>query len=437
MRFFDRAKELDFLRQLRRESESGARLTILKGRRRVGKTSLLQHAYGDEDFIYFFVARKNETDLCIDFQAEVSRFFGTSIPGRVGSFEEIFKYLMELSVERHFTLVIDEFQEFLRINPSIFSAMQRDWDRFKTRSRINLIVSGSINRMMEQIFNADQPLYGRATNEFQLAPFTTATCKEILSEYASEYDPEALLALWTFTGGVAKYVELLMDGHAVDMETMVERYISDGSIIPNEGKVLLVDEFKKEYGTYFSIMSLIASGNTSRGEIQNVIGRDIGGYLTKLADEYRLISKKVPLGEEGGRNMLYTIEDNFLRFWFRFIYRYQSAIELKAFDRLRQFVTRDHKTFSGKALEGYFRARLAEEGGWTKIGGWWDRKGENEIDIVAIDEFDKRVLFAEVKRNPEKINPSVLPKRAEEFLKAKSRYADYEREYRSLSMQDM
>ena len=248
MKFFDRVKELDFLRRIRVESESCAKMTILKGRRRVGKTSLLQHAYGNDDFLYFFVARKNEADLCLDFQAEISRFFGLTMPGRIGTFEEIFRYLMELSTERHFTLVIDEFQEFLRINQSVFSSMQRDWDRLKSRSKMNLIVSGSINRMMEQIFNADQPLYGRATNEFKLEPFATSTCREILSECASVCDPEALLALWTLTGGVAKYVELLMDARAFDVETMVSTFIADGSVIVNEGKVLLVDEFKKEYG---------------------------------------------------------------------------------------------------------------------------------------------------------------------------------------------
>lgn len=438
MRFFGREKEIGFLRDVRAASAQTARLTILKGRRRVGKTSLLQKAYGEEDFLYFFVARKNEADLCLDFQEEISRYFGVTIPGAAGSFEAIFKFLMELSTRQHFTLVIDEFQEFQRVNPSVFSAMQRDWDRYKDRSRINLVVSGSINKMMEQIFGADQPLYGRASGEFTLDPFSTDTMKEILSDSAAGYAPEDLLALWTLTGGVAKYVEILMDAKAFGLESMVRVFLSEGSTIPNEGKVLLVDEFRKEYGTYFSVLSLIASGRTSRGEIQNVIGSDVGGYLTKLCDEYRLVTKKVPLGDgEASRNMLYEIDDNFLRFWFRFVYRYQSAIELKAYDRLRDFVLRDYKVFSGKALERYFARRLAEEGHWTQIGGWWDRKGENEIDLVAVDEFEKRLLFCEVKRNPERINPSVLTEKAEAFIRSVSKYAEYKRDFRSLSLEDL
>jgi len=438
MRFFDREQELDFLKAVDGESESHARMTILKGRRRVGKTALLRQAYGAGDFLYFFVARKNEADLCIDFQAEISRYFGISMLGAVGRFEDVFKFLMEMSVQRHFTLVIDEFQEFLRVNPSIFSAMQRDWDRLKDRSKMNLIVSGSINKMMEQIFSADQPLYGRATNEFTLDPFTTSTLKEILSECGGGLDAESLLALWTFTGGVAKYVELLMDGRAYGVVDMVANFISESSTIPNEGKVLLVDEFGKDYGTYFSILSLIASGRTSRSEIQNVIGSDVGGYLVKLVDEYRLVSKKVPFGAETSvRNTLYTIEDNFLRFWFRFVYKYQSAIELRAYERLRDFVLRDYKVFSGIALEGYFRRKMAEAGCWTKIGGWWDRKGQNEIDIIAVDEFDKRIRFCEVKRNPEKINPAALEERVQSFFVTEPRYSEFQRELCSLSMDDL
>ena len=125
-----------------------------------------------------------------------------AIPGKMSSFEEVFKFLLDMAEREHCTIVIDEFQEFLRVNPSIFSVMQRDWDRKKRSAKVNLIVSGSINRMMEQIFAADQPLYGRATHEINLDPFTTATVKEILSEHAPDYTVDDLLALWTFTGGV-------------------------------------------------------------------------------------------------------------------------------------------------------------------------------------------------------------------------------------------
>ena len=438
MRFFDRKDELALLRTIREESFKGSCMTILKGRRRVGKTSLLQEAYWDQDYLYLFVARKNEADLCEDFRQEIARYFKLAIPGKMSSFEEVFKFLLDMAEREPCTIVIDEFQEFLRVNPSIFSVMQRDWDRKKRSAKVNLIVSGSINRMMEQIFAADQPLYGRATHEINLDPFTTATVKEILSEHAPDYTVDDLLALWTFTGGVAKYVELLMDAGAFTLDAMVKRMVSEGSTIINEGKVLLVDEFGKDYGTYFSILSLVAAGNNSRSEIENAIGSDVGGYLSKLEGEYRLVSKDLPVCErKSNRNVHYTLKDNFLRFWFRFVWKYQSLIELRAYGRLQDVIFRDYRTFSGKALEDYYRHKFAESGKFTKIGNWWDRKGQNEIDIVAIDDLAKTISFCEVKRNGERIDLGALSEKAEAFHRATGDYADYHADYLALPMSEM
>lgn len=438
MRFYDRVKELALLRQIREESVTHAQMTILKGRRRVGKTSLLQEAFEDKGYLYFFVARKNEADLCLDFQDEIARYFNLRIPGRADRFEDVFRFLLEMAERESFTLVIDEFQEFLRVNPSVFSSMQRDWDRKKSKAKINLVVSGSINRMMEQIFSADQPLFGRATREMTLVPFSTDTVKEILRDHSPDYAPEDLLALWTLTGGVAKYVELAMDAGAVTQEAMIRRFVSDGSTLLNEGKVLLVDEFGKEYGTYFSILSLIAEGRTTRSQIENVIGNDIGGYLTKLEKEYRLIVKRAPICMEASmRNVHYALEDEFLRFWFRFVWKYQSLIELRAFDRLQELVFRDYSVFSGRALESYFRRRLAEKGKFTKLGNWWDRRGENEIDLVALDELERRLCFCEIKRQKDRIDLGVVREKAEVFQRATGVGSNCSIDYRALSMEDM
>ena len=292
--------------------------------------------------------------------------------------------------------------------------------------------------MMEQIFASDQPLYGRATNEIDLMPFSTGSLKEILSFHSPDWTPDSLLALWTFTGGVAKYVELLMDQDAHDLEAMVGAMVSEGSIVPGEGRVLLVDEFGRDYATYFSILSLIAAGKTSRAEIQNVTGGDIGGYLTKLESEYRLIAKNVPFAANGhNRNMRYVLNDNFYRFWFRFICKYQALIELRAYGRLRETILRDYAAFSGKALEGYFVRKLSETGRYTRIGNWWNRKGENEIDIVAVDDSERRIDFFEVKRNAARFDKAVLQRKAEEFLAVSGEFAAYKKDFAGLSIEDM
>ena len=160
--------------------------------------------------------------------------------------------------------------------------------------------------------------------------------------------------------------------------------------------------------------------------------------MTRLEDTYNLIIKRQPLGESSiNKNMRYQIADNFLRFWFRFFYKYAYMVQLDAFGRLQEVVRRDYTTFSGLSLERYFCAKLAENEEWTKIGSWWDRKGENEIDIIAEDELEKRLSFIEVKRQAKNIDIPILRSKAEAFMKATRRFGGYDISYRGLSIEDM
>lgn len=137
------------------------------------------------------------------------------------------------------------------------------------------------------------------------------------------------------------------------------------------------------------------------------------------------------------KNTRYEISDEFYRFWFRFIAKYGAAVELGAFDRLRAIIERDWSVFSGKALERYFSAKLAETGGYTRIGGWWDRKGENEIDIIAENEFDREVEFYEVKRNRRNISIALLEAKRDAFLRATGQYEGWKMRCLPLSPEDM
>lgn len=137
------------------------------------------------------------------------------------------------------------------------------------------------------------------------------------------------------------------------------------------------------------------------------------------------------------RNVHYTLKDNFLRFWFRFVWKYQSLIELRAYGRLQDVILRDYRTFSGKALEDYCQHKFAESGKFTKIGNWWDRKGQNEIDIVAIDDLTKTIGFCEVKRNGERIDLGALTEKAEAFHRSTGDYTDYHADCLALPMSGM
>lgn len=148
-----------------------------------------------------------------------------------------------------------------------------------------------------------------------------------------------------------------------------------------------------------------------------------------------MIKKQIPLfSKSETKNIIYTIDDNFLRFWFRFIYKYVRYIEAGALDRLYDVILRDYPTFSGYSLENYFRAQYRESHLYTGLGGYWDRKGENEIDLIALDDFDKKAIVAEIKRNKENIKLDKLVQKAASIQKE---LRGYEVEYRALSMEDL
>ena len=428
------------MRKIRDDAKGVARFTIVTGRRRIGKTELLRHAYGDEACLYFFVARRTEKELCESFKAEIGEKLGEFIPGEQTRFAEIFRWILAYSRNRPITLVIDEFQDFLRVDPGICSEMQREWDALHGTAKINLVVCGSVNSLMNKMFrDKKEPLYGRETAFLKVRPFPPSQLKAILEEHSGKTSPDDLLSLYALTGGVAKYVSLLMDAGAVTTKSMLAEMVSDGSPFVGEGRAGLVEEFGRDYGTYFSILTAIACGKTLRSEIESSTGvRELGGYLKRLESDYEIIRKTQPLfAKSQAKNARYAINDEFYRFWFRYIARYGAAIELGAYDRIRALIERDWTTFTGKALERYFMAKLGETGNYTRIGGWWDRKGENEIDIIAENEFDREVEFYEVKRSGKRFSPTLLEAKRDVFLRASGQYEGWTTRCLPLSLADM
>ena len=440
MKFYGRTKEIDILRKIRNNSKGSAQFTVVTGRRRIGKTELIREAFGDSPYLYFFVARRTEKELCESFRNEIETKLGEFIPGEQVKFKDIFKWVLRTACTRPLTLVIDEFQDLRRCDPAIYSEMQREWDEYHNRAKINLIVCGSVNTMMNRIFRDDkEPLYGRETAFLKIAPFPTETLKEILADHTSAAVPDDLLALYALTGGIAKYVALLMDHGAITRDQMIEDMVSEGSLFIEEGKAGLIEEFGKDYGTYFSILSAIACGRTTRKDIENAVGvGDLGGFLQRLEKDYEIIVRRQPLfGKPMAKNLRYRILDNFYLFWFRFIAKYSAAVELGAFGQLREIIRRDWNVFSGFALERYFHAKFAGTGCYTRLGGWWDRRGENEIDLIAENELDRTATFYEVKRNPESISLPALEAKRDAFRRATGEYAGWSLASQGLSLADM
>ncbi|MGL5262119.1 MAG: ATP-binding protein [Bacteroides sp.] len=440
MKFYNRKKELAELRRIQNLSFTDhSRLTVLTGRRRIGKTSLIMKAVEDTPTVYLFVGRKNEASLCTEFITTISQSLDTFVPTEIQTFRSLFQYLMEIATSKTFNLVIDEFQEFYNINESVYSDMQNIWDQYRNKTKMNLVVSGSIYSLMQKIFqNSKEPLFGRADNIIKLSVFDLTTLKEIMIDHRPGYTNDELLALYSFTGGVPKYVELFCDNGMLSVNEMIGFMIRDNSSFTDEGKNLLIEEFGKNYATYFSILSAISGGINTQAEIESAMGnKSIGGQLKRLIEDYNIIVRQRPiLAKEGTQAVRYEIQDNFLHFWFNYFDRHRSLIEIKNFKGLQKIVTDDYTTYTGRMLERYFKQQFAESFLYKEIGSWWELKGNlNEIDIVALKLEKNQAVVVEVKRQKKNFKPELFASKVE-HLKNKV-LPKYTIESRCLGLEDM
>lgn len=439
MKFYNREEELAQLKGIKKRAfNDHSKLTVLTGRRRVGKTSLIFKALEDEPFIYLFVGRKNEADLCNGYIEEITQKLNIFVPP-MDRFIDVFRFLMEQGTTRKFSLVIDEFQEFINVNESVYSDIQNYWDQYRTKTNINFVVSGSIYSLMVKIFqDKKEPLFGRADATMRIRPFTIEVLKEIMHDHKPTYTNDELLALYSFTGGVPKYVELLVDNKALTIPKMIRQICQSDSPFLGEGRNLLIEEFGKKYGNYFSILSAISSGINTQSEIEAVLGdKSIGGQLSKLETVYEVVTKQRPIfAKEGTQTVRYEISDNFLRFWFRYIERNRSLVEIGNFKGLMTIVEDDYTTYSGKTLEVYFKQKMQESFAYRAIGSWWEAKGaQNEVDIVGITLDNKKALVIEVKRQKKNFKPQAFEEKVE-LLRSKLLHK-YEIEAVCWDMDDM
>ena len=160
--------------------------------------------------------------------------------------------------------------------------------------------------------------------------------------------------------------------------------------------------------------------------------------IEEFGRDYGLIAKSKPMFQKSAnKNIVYAVNDLFLQFWFRFIYKYNYFIEANAYKKLAEIVERDYETYSGKVLERYFKEVMKESERYTHIDSWWDRKGENEIDIIAADDLAKKVTFYEVKRQRDELDMKVLKDKVQRFMESTGMYGKYEVDVEGLCMEDM
>lgn len=436
MKFYDREKEIKELQRLDDMANNTAQFTVLMGRRRTGKTTLMTEALKERSYLYFFIGKKAEQIQCLDFQKQVESVLGLHVHGQISSFATLLEEILIYSKLHKTTVIIDEFQRLSDIGDGIISDIQRVWDKHQSEAHIHLIACGSIYNMMKRIFeDRNEPLFGRKTARIDLKPFSTSVLKQILHDYNPNFTPEDLLMLYAITGGVAKYVAQLMDDGCKTWEDMIRDVCRPSSIFLEEGTELLVGEFGRKFQIYYSILQLIASGMTSQSEIDSVIEKNTGRYLDTLENEYSLIKKRRPMwAKPNSQGVKFYIDDCFLMFWFRFVESNRSYVELGKFNLLEEAIHNDYTQFSGLVLEKYFRQMYGEKERVTEVSHWWDSQGKNEIDLIALEDLDHHAVVAEVKRNPEKYKSKEFE---EKYQHIRKYLKGYDVDLIGLSMKDM
>ncbi|MGO2090193.1 MAG: ATP-binding protein [Oceanisphaera sp.] len=434
-KFYNRKQQLSKLRQISSQiTNTKGRLSVVVGRRRVGKTRLLNEAFNgtgnaESIYLYLFISRKSEAALVDEFRSIIAERLGTKF-FQPQSLRDIFEYLFDYATVKPLTLVVDEFQDIEKVNSSLFSDLQNLWDSYKNTTMLHLVCCGSLYSLMTNIFKGSkQPLLNRDDYFFKIQPLAPSFIKEVLYD-SHRYSAENMLTWWCLSGGIPKYLEWLINAD----DSVFDELISDTSPLIKEGTHRLVEDFGAEHRVYFDVLGAIANGHTTRARIESYLNAGVGPALEKLDTDFAIIGKMRPItSKETSRDVRYRIVDPFLNFWFHFIYSNRSAVEMENYTYLKNIIERDFNVFSGKQLEALFEAVLIESKQFNRIGSYWDTKGENEVDIVAIDDINKRILIVEVKRQAKRYQHNQLLIKSAHVLD-KLKLKNYQTELRCFSL---
>jgi AAA+ ATPase superfamily predicted ATPase len=410
MRFYDRKSEMKELERIYELSKKSTHLTVIVGRRRVGKTRLVEEFMRDKPHIYLFVSRKSPALLLDEFSNIIREFYGDSphFSRWDDMFEYMFTHTKELTV-----IAIDEFQNFRYSSPEIFSILQEVYDRYRDRGNVHLIALGSYISIMKKIFqDSKEPLFGRATETIHLKGLSSGTILKITEDMG--FSPEERIELYSIFGGLPKYYVMLeeqgLKGKNIE-EILRRSFFSEFPLLREEVKSMLIEDFGANYSTYFSILEAISKGYMTFTAISDKTGikRDsLSKYLQVLRDDFNLISSHAPITEnKKTKRNRYRISDNLIDFWFRFIFSQSNLIESERYEDALLNTLNGLPMFTASKFEDMVRDIVKSRFRYETCGAWWSRKGE-EIDIVAIDEKRKKALFGEVKWRNRKMSCEVL-----------------------------
>ena len=433
-KFIDRKKELEFLNKEYQKQESS--LVILYGRRRIGKTSLIKEFGKNKDMIYFLATEESENQNIEAFQKLVAENLKNTLLSsmKVENWEILFKQIAENSTKNKKVIVMDEFQYLGKINTAFPSIFQKIWDEILKNKNIMVILCGSLINMMEsQTLNYNSPLYGRRTGQIKLKQIPFENYKEFFNYKITEKE---LIEKYAVTGGVPKYIESFKEKKDI-YEEIKENIMNKQSYLYEEPLFLLRNEVL-EVGSYFSIIKSIAAGNRKLGNIASnlsVSPTNLSKYLQTLIN-LDIIEREVPVTEsnpEKSKKGQYRIKDNFIAFWFQFIYPNKAFLEIEkdniVLNKIKENFIDNHVAFVYEEVckEKMWNLNASEKLGITfdKLGRWWNN--QEEIDLVGINqESGKDIIFGECKFYTNKLMDSKIYYK----LKEKAKLVEWNKENR-------
>ncbi len=428
--FVDRIEELKYLEKLNKEK--GARLQIVYGRRRIGKTELLKQFAKGKKHLFFSSDLSSEQEQLRQFTEKIYQltrepFLETQA---FNSWESLLRYVFDHVIQRFPLIVIDEFPYLCLSNNALPSILQKVWDEKAKDAHIFLVLCGSYMSFMEkEILGSKSPLFGRRTGQLVLQPFRF----EDLEDFFPNYSKEKRVHAYAVLGGTPAYLQRIND--KVNVEKNIKNEIlNKNSLLYSEPRFLLMEELR-EPSIYFSILKAIAFGKTRLNEIVQETGiRDrhkVNKYITVLR-ELRIVRREVPVTEEKphkSRKGIYFLDDPYFRFWFRYVFPNITYLEEGDIDFVwKEKLGPDFDSFVGLIFEDICTQEIKQLNKANKlpfkaesIGRWWD--GKDEIDIIALNGKGS-FLFCECKWTAKKLGVSVLAElenKATKFSRAKDK----------------
>lgn len=411
--FVGRKKELNKLNSIYLDSQFHC--VIIYGRRRVGKTFLLGHWMEDKEGVYFAAEQQSRHVLLKKLSDSILNVFPSEVINRFDDFEQALKYVGEMARDKETILVIDEVQFLAQQDKGFISMLQNLIDHFLIDTKLKLVLCGSYISFIEsELLGHKSPIFGRRTATFKLEPFSYRESRELLAID----DPVKSFEAWGVLGGMPLYLKQYRNDKSLKIN-VVELILDKGTLLHNEPIFALKQELK-EPALYFSIIEAISRGKSKYNEISTFIGTDSGYYLNTLV-QLGIVMKLTPIGLKAStRKSIYHLKDPFFSFWFRYVSRGYSLIEMDKKELLySQVIEKDISKFLGMRFEDLCIEYLWELNGsqelpfFEEIGRWWGTnpvtKLQEEIDIVALDQNNQGII-CECKWKNEKTGISEIEK---------------------------